>query len=289
MWQTVTFVQAMLLAVLQGVSELFPVSSLGHTVLIPALLHWDINRQDPTFLAFVVVLHLGTALALIIFYRREWAAIIKALFASIARGRIEDNRDERIGWLLLVGTVPVGLLGLLFKDPILKLFGSTRLVAIFLIANGLIMFLGEYLRKRQHDDAGKEYKHLHQLSWLQSILVGTAQALALFPGISRSGTSIVAGLLADLNYEDAAKYSFLLATPVIFAAAVLEIPELWAPNAHVIAMQAVVGCVVAGVAAYASVAFLTRYFQHNDLRPFGWYCLAFGALCLVLVTRGVIS
>jgi undecaprenyl-diphosphatase len=289
MWQTVTFVQAMLLAVLQGVSELFPVSSLGHTVLIPALLRWNVNRQDPTFLAFVVVLHLGTALALILFYRREWIAIIAALFRSIARGRIEDDRDERIAWLLIVGTVPVGLLGLLFQDPIRNLFGSTRLVAIFLIANGFIMFLGEFLRKRQHEDRAKQYKQLQQLSWLQSVLVGTAQALALFPGISRSGSSIVAGLLADLDHQDAAKYSFLLATPVIFAAAVLEIPKLWAPEAHVVAMQAILGCVVAGIAAYASVAFLTRYFQHNDLRPFGWYCLAFGALCLVLVTRGVIS
>ena len=289
MWLTVTFVQAMLLAVLQGVSELFPVSSLGHTVLIPALFHWNINRQDPTFLAFVVVLHLGTALALILFYRQEWAAITKGLFASIVRGRIEDNRDERIGWLLVVGTVPVGLLGILFQDPIRNLFGSTRLVAIFLIANAFVMFLGEFLRKRQHDDRGKHYKQLQQLSWLQSILVGVAQALALFPGISRSGSSIVAGLLVDLDHADAAKYSFLLATPVIFAAAVLEIPKLWAPEAHVVALQAILGCLVAGVAAYASVAFLTKYFQHNDLRPFGWYCLAFGALCLVLVTRGVIS
>lgn len=289
MWQTVTFVQAMLLAVLQGVSELFPISSLGHTVLIPALLHWNINRQDPTFLAFVVVLHLGTALALILFYRREWIAISVALFASIARGRIGDSRDERIAWLLIVGTVPVGLLGLLFEHPIRNLFGSTRLVAMFLIANAFIMFIGEHLRKRQHEQRSKQYKQLQQLSWFQSALVGTAQALALFPGISRSGTSIVAGLLADLDHEDAAKYSFLLATPVIFAAAVLEIPKLWAPEAHVVATEAILGCIVAGVAAYASVAFLTRYFQHNDLRPFGWYCLAFGTLCLVLVTRGVIS
>ena len=289
MWLTVTFIQAMLLAVLQGVSELFPVSSLGHTVLIPALLHWNINRQDPTFLAFVVVLHLGTALALILFYRREWAAIVRALVASIARGRIEENRDERIAWLLVVGTVPVGLLGVLFQEPIRSLFGSTRLVAIFLIANAFIMFLGEFLRKRQHEDRAKAYKQLQQLSWLQSIYVGIAQALALFPGISRSGSSIVAGLLLDLDHEDAAKYSFLLATPVILAAAVLEIPKLWAPQAHIVAVQAIAGCIVAGIAAYASVAFLTRYFQHNDLRPFGWYCLAFGALCLVLVTRGVIS
>ena len=279
----------MLLAVLQGISELFPVSSLGHTVLIPALFHWNIDRKDPTFLAFVVVLHLGTALALIVFYRREWAAIVKALIASLIRGRIADNRDERIAWLLVVGTAPVGLLGLLFEGPIRNLFGSTVLVSIFLIVNAFIMFLGEFLRKRQHAALARADKPLEQISWLQSLLIGLAQALALFPGISRSGSSIVAGLLVDLNHEDAAKYSFLLATPVIFAASVLEIPKLWAPEAHVVAVQAVTGCIVAGVAVYASVAFLTRYFKHNDLRPFGWYCLAFGALCLVLAYRGVIS
>ena len=279
----------MLLALLQGVSELFPISSLGHTVLIPALFHWRVDRKDPTFLAFVVVLHLGTALALVLFYWRDWLVIVRALVASVLRGRIEDNRDERIAWLLVVGTVPVGLLGLIFQDPIRKLFGSTMLVAIFLIVNAFIMFFGEFLRKRQHDDLGKQYIQLQQMSWLQSVLVGVAQALALFPGISRSGSSIVAGLLVDLDHEDAAKYSFLLATPVIFAASILEIPKLWAPAAHVVALQAVTGCVVSGLAAYASVAFLTRYFKHNDLRPFGWYCLAFGVLSLVLVTRGVIS
>lgn len=284
-----TFVQAMLLAVLQGISELFPVSSLGHTVLIPALLHWNIDRKDPTFLAFVVVLHLGTALALILFYRRDWAAIVRALVASVVRGRIENNRDERIAWLLVVGTVPVGLLGVLFQTPIRNLFGSTALVAIFLMCNALIMFFGEFLRRRQHENLGKAYKKLERISWMQSAMVGLAQALALFPGISRSGSSIVAGLLIDLDHEDAAKYSFLLATPVIFAAAILEIPELFAPGAHVVAIQSILGCVVAGVAAYASVAFLTRYFKHNDLRPFGWYCLAFGAVCLLLALKGVIS
>ncbi len=279
----------MLLALLQGVSELFPISSLGHTVLVPALLHWNVDRRDPTFLAFIVVLHLGTALALLLFYWRDWLVIVRALFASVARGRLENSRDERIAWLLVVGTVPVGLLGIIFQDPIRNLFGSVKLVAVFLIVNAFVMFLGEFLRKRQHDDAAKNYKQLQEMSWLQSIIVGTAQAFALFPGISRSGSSIVAGLLIDLTHEDAAKYSFLLATPVIFAAALLEIPKLWAPQAHVVAVQAAVGCIVAGLAAYGSVAFLTRYFKHNDLRPFGWYCLAFGVLCFVLATKGVIS
>lgn len=279
----------MLLALLQGVSELFPISSLGHTILLPALLHWKIDRSDPTFLAFVVVLHLGTAVALFIFYFSDWVALIGALFRSIRAGKLSHDRDERVAWLLVVGTIPVGLLGLLLQEPVRKLFGSVIPVAIFLMLNAGIMFIGEFLRARQHRNAGKSYNVLPELSWAQSVGIGIAQSLALLPGISRSGSSIVAGLLADLNHEDAAKYSFLLATPVIAAAAVLEIPILWAPGAHVIALQAILGCLVAGFAAYFSVAFLTRYFKSNDLRPFGWYCLALGALCLILALKGVIA
>jgi undecaprenyl-diphosphatase len=281
--------QAMLLALLQGVSELFPVSSLGHTILVPALLHWSVNRRDPTFLAFVVVLHLGTALALLIFYRREWVALVRALVTSIVRGRMSGARDERIAWLLVVGSIPVGILGVYLESPVRNLFGSAFFASVFLIVNAGVMFAGEYLRKRQHEDRGKQYKRLEAMTWLQSVAVGLAQSLALLPGISRSGASIVAGLAVDLDHEDAARYSFLLATPVIGAAALIEIPRLWNPGAHVIALQAIAGCVLAGVAAYASVAFLTRYFQRNDLRPFGWYCLVFGAVCLFLFYKGAIS
>ncbi|MBV9403339.1 MAG: undecaprenyl-diphosphate phosphatase [Candidatus Eremiobacteraeota bacterium] len=283
-----TFVQAMLLALLQGVSELFPVSSLGHTILVPALLHWSVNRRDPTFLAFVVVLHLGTAIALVIFYRREWVALVRALVKSIAKGRLSDDRDERIAWLLVVGTIPVGILGVYLESPVRNLFGSAAYAAIFLMINALIMFAGEFFRRRQHKDRNRRYKRLEKMTWFQSVGVGLAQSLALLPGISRSGASIVAGLAVDLDHEDAARYSFLLATPVIGAAAVLEMPRLWT-GGHVVPLQALVGGVLAGVAAYASVAFLTKYFERNDLRPFGWYCLIFGALCLGLALKGVIT
>ena len=284
-----TFAQALVLALLQGVSELFPVSSLGHTILVPALLHWHIDRSDPTFLAFVVVLHLGTALALVVFYRAEWAAIVTAMVRSLVRGKLSGEREERTGWLLVVGTIPVGILGLAFQEPVRQLFGSAKPAAIFLMINAAVMFAGEALRRRQHESAGRDYKKLEQLTWAQAAGIGVAQSLALFPGISRSGASIVGGLLADLDHEDAARYSFLLATPVILAASLLEIPQLWVPGAHVVAAEAAVGLVVAGIAAYLSVAFLTRYFRSNDLRPFGWYCLLFGAVCLALALKGVIS
>jgi undecaprenyl-diphosphatase len=279
----------MLLAVLQGVSELFPVSSLGHTILVPALFRWNnIDRADPTFLAFVVVLHLGTALALLFYYRRDWAVLARSLVVSVARGKLSGDPNERIAWLLVVATVPVGILGLLFKDPVRQLFGTVTPAAVFLMINGLMMFAGEWLRRRQREKVERGAKPLDRLTYSQSVLVGFGQALALLPGISRSGASIVAGLLCDLDHESAARYSFLLATPVILAASLLEIPELWKPGAHVVAVQAVLGCIVAGVAAYFSVAFLTRYFKSNDLRPFGWYCLLFGALCFTLARMGVL-
>ena len=282
-----TFTQALVLALLQGVSELFPVSSLGHTILVPALLQWhNIDRSAPSFLSFVVVLHLGTALALILFYRAEWFAIARALIGSVARGRLSDDRYERIGWLLVVGTIPVGILGVTLEQPVRKLFGSPAPAAAFLFVNGLVMFLGERLRRRRSETGGRP---LQRLSYTQSALIGLAQSAALLPGISRSGISMVAGLLSDLNHEDAAHYSFLLATPVIFAAAILEIPKLLAPEAHVVLLQAIAGGIAAGIAAYASVAFLTRYFRSNDLRPFGWYCVVVGAVCFVLARMGVIA
>jgi undecaprenyl-diphosphatase len=277
----------MLLAVLQGASELFPVSSLGHTVLIPALLHWPVDRSAPNFLAFVVALHLGTALALLVFYRRDWSRIARSWLASVARGRLSDDADEKLAWLLIAGTVPVAILGAFFERPVRALFGSTALVAGFLVLNGLVMFAGERLRR--NEGAGRPARPLPSLSWFDGAKVGFAQAAALLPGISRSGASIVAGLLLGLTHDDAARYSFLLATPVIGAAALFELPQLFAPAARTVLLEATLGGILAGATAYASVAFLTRYFHSNDLRPFGWYCLAFGITALALVSMKVIS
>jgi undecaprenyl-diphosphatase len=274
---------------LQGVSELFPVSSLGHTILVPALLHWqNVDRASPPFLAFVVVLHLGTAVALIVFYRAQWYAIVRALVVSVIRGRLSDDRDERIGWRLVVGTIPVGILGIVFEAPVRRLFGSPGPAAFFLLVNGFVMFAGEALRRRQRGPRAGSCKTIEELSYPASLAIGVAQSFALLPGISRSGVSMVAGLLCDLDHEHAARFSFLLATPVILAAALLETPKLFAPEAHVALIEATAGGIVAGLAAYLSVAFLTRYFRANDLRPFGWYCVTLGAVCLALARKGVI-
>ncbi len=285
-----TWVQALVLAVLQGVSELFPISSLGHTVLVPALLHWKVDRSDPTFLSFVVALHLGTALALVVFYRDDWVRIVRSLIASIVRGNLSPDPAERVGWLLVVGTVPVALLGVFLETPVRQFFGSSALVASFLIVNAFVMFAGEALRRRSFASSTTgELRPLPDLPWSGGVRVGFAQAAALLPGISRSGASIVAALLLRLTHEDAARYSFLLATPVILAASALEVPRLFATGSSVALEQSGAGGLLAAVTAYASVAFLTRWFAAHDLRPFGWYCLIFGTLCLVLALTKVIT
>jgi undecaprenyl-diphosphatase len=276
-----TFAQAMAIAILQGFSELFPISSLGHTVLIPALLHWDINLASPEFLAFVVALHLGTAVALLVFYARDWRGIVPAFVTSIVRGKFSGSSEEKLAWLLVIGTIPVGLLGLLFEREVRGLFASPIPVAVFLFLNGLIMFAGESLKRRQSD------RTIEQLSFVDAVKVGFAESLALLPGISRSGSSIVAGLLIGLSEAEAARYSFMLATPVILAAGLLELPRLLAPSAHGILTLSVVGGILSAVTAYLSVAFLTRYFRTNDLRPFGWYCVVAGAVSFALFVSGL--
>ena len=283
-----TFLQAMLLAVLQGVSELFPISSLGHTVLLPALLGWKIDRSDPTFLAFVVALHFGTALALLVFYWRDWVRIVRGLCASVLRGRIGDDPDARLGWLLVIGTLPLALAGVFLEKPVRHFFGSPALVAGFLILNAVVMFAGERLRRAERGPNSKPAQAIATLSYPSGAQIGFSQAFALLPGISRSGSSIVAGLLFGLTHDDAARFSFLLATPAIAAASILELPKLLVPEAHAVLVEALAGGVLAGITAYASVAFLTRYFHSNDLRPFGWYCLIFGTLCLTLALMKVI-
>ena len=257
-------------------------------MLVPALFRWRFDRTDPTFLAFVVALHLGTALALVVFYLGDWRRIVRAFVTSVARGKLSNEPDEQLAWLLVIGTIPVALLGVFLQEPVRRFFGSSAIVAGFLILNAFVMFAGETLRRRALVAAASGTS-LVALTWGDAVKVGFSQGAALLPGISRSGSSIVAGLLLRLPHDDAARYSFLLATPVILAASVLEIPKLLAPEAHAVLLQAAAGCVLAGLTAYASVAFLTRWFHAHDLRPFGWYCLIFGTLCLALALAKVIS
>ncbi|MEJ2344010.1 MAG: undecaprenyl-diphosphate phosphatase [Gammaproteobacteria bacterium] len=266
----------LLLAVLQGVSELFPISSLGHSVLIPALLHWPIDREASWFLPFIVVLHLGTAAALLIYFRRDWLQLLRGVWR--ARGGT-GLPEARVFWLLVVATVPAGLLGLLLEHRIRQLFGGYTIVAVFLALNGLLLMWGDRLKHRQAAQT------LEGLSWAKAVGVGLAQALALIPGVSRSGASLVAGLAAGLEYDAAARLSFLLATPIIGAAGMLEVPKLLQGSAGAPLGLIFAGGILAGLFAYLSTWFLMRWFSGHEvkaLRPFGIYCLALGLGALAL-------
>lgn len=275
--------QALVLALLQGVTELFPVSSLGHTVILPKLLRWNIDQADPTFLAFVVLLHVGTATALLIYFWRDWLAIIRAVFRSVADGQMHGSAEEKLGWRLIAGTVPAGVVGFLFQKQVQSLFANPRAAAAFLIVNGVIMFVGERVRRRAVAFDGRT--QLDALSVRTAVGIGSAQILALLPGISRSGSTMVAGLLANLTHEAAARFAFLLATPIIFGAGVLKIPDLFSPVALPHLPVYLLGGLTAGVAAFLSVAYLMRYFRVGRLDPFAYYCAAFGIVSLILLSR----
>lgn len=276
--------QVLVLALLQGVTELFPVSSLGHTVIIPSLLHWHVNQADPTFLPFVVLLHVGTATALVIYFWRDWVSIVRAVVRSAIAGRLFNTPDERLGWRLILATIPVGIVGTLFQKQVQGLFADPKAAAAFLIVNGGILFLGERLRRRAV--MGEEGRTpLDQLKVRTAVGVGSAQILALLPGISRSGSSMVAGLFANLTHEAAARFSFMLATPVILGAGVLKVPDLFTGAGRPHLPVYLLGGVVAGLAAYVSVAYLMRYFRVGRLDPFAIYCAAFGIFSLVMLSR----
>ncbi|HEY7125427.1 MAG TPA: undecaprenyl-diphosphate phosphatase [Ktedonobacterales bacterium] len=277
-------IQILFLALLQGVTELFPVSSLGHTVILPALFGWGNLITAESFLPIVVTLHLGTGVALLAFFWRDWLTLLRALFKTIAGRSLEADPQGKTIWLVIVGTIPVGILGLLLEKPLQQIFFSAPwpfLPAAFLCLNGMILYIGERLRQRAEPaalDRRKQeatFKRLEQLSFGQAVVVGLVQATALLPGISRSGITMVAGLRVGLSHEDAARFAFLLATPVILAAGLLETPKLLHYD-RTTQVEALVGGVVAGIAAYLSTRFLVRYFQVGRLTPFAFYCLAAG-------------
>jgi len=283
--------QALFMGLLQGATELFPVSSLGHAVLIPSLLHWAFKQSDPSFVPFLVLLHLGTAGALLFIYRSQWVDIIKSFFKAALRGRIE-NPSERLAMLLMVGTIPAGILGVFLEHELKNLFATPKAAAIFLVVNGFLMLGAEMLRRRAERRAAvaaktrveqeESFAVAEQISFKAAALVGACQALALLPGISRSGVTIGGGLLAGLRHQEAARFSFLLATPIIFAAGVLEIPQLFSSPVPI--GEYLAAAVLAGIAAYLSARFLLRYFRSGRLDPYGWYCAAAGIISLALLT-----
>jgi undecaprenyl-diphosphatase len=343
----ITYAEAGVVGLVQGVSELFPVSSLGHNVLIPALLggcwakNLNVAAPESPYLAFIVGLHVATAAALLIYFWRDWVRIIKGFFTSFGQvlvpaagtSRWDLRTDEKLAWLIILATIPVGLAGLAFEHAFRVIFGKPAYAAVFLVLNGLILIAGERFRRRASLDADEEVaaereyalqgghrgreryagedaydrseeaagrsegrhasgrraqraeevdnaaesdRRLAAMGLVQAVVIGASQVLALLAGISRDGVCMVAGMARGLSREDAARFAFLLATPVILAAGALKIPDLMGPLGNGIRGQVVFGSVLSGVGAYLSVRFLVRYFQTRTLTPFGIYCLIAG-------------
>jgi undecaprenyl-diphosphatase len=292
-----SYLEAVIVGAAQGVTELFPVSSLGHSVLVPALAggQWaqDLNVSAPQspYLAFLVGLHVATAAALLVFFWRDWARVLAGFVSSVRYRRIQTS-GERLAWLIVAGTIPVGLAGLALEKTFRTTLGKPIPAAVFLMINGVVLYAGEVLRKRTAADDEAEPEHsgeaiddrLAELPMRRGVLIGSAQILALLPGISRSGIAIVAGLWRGLSHEDAARFSFLLATPIILAAGVYKIPELFGPLGSGIGGQVLAGSVASFVCAYLAVRYLTRYFQTRTLTPFAIYCALAGAASLAWLT-----
>lgn len=277
------------MGLLQGASELFPVSSLGHAVIVPSLLHWSFKQSDPSFVPFLVLLHIGTATALLIFYRNEWVAIIHGFFTAALRGQMRTD-NERLAMLLLTGVIPAAILGVFLENRIKALFASPYEAAAFLILNGILMLGFEQLRRRRERGVTRLEQEEHfadaeRISFSAAAIVGACQALAFIPGISRSGITIGGGLIAGLRHQEAARFSFLLATPTILGAGLIEVPQLFARGIPI--GEYAIAAVLSGIAAYASARFLIRYFRSGRLDPYGWYCIAAGALSLALLRFGL--
>jgi len=318
-----SYLQAIVIALVQGVTELFPVSSLGHSVIVPAWIggSWETLvtqssqavSETSFYLAYIVALHCATALALLWFFRADWVRIIRGFFRSLgptvrARSLVTRDADERLAWLIVLATIPVGITGLALEHVFRTVFAKPLAASIFLFVNGLILLAGERVRRTATAAADAEIaadlerlpagragartaedvavarasdERIARLSWGDGLLVGLLQIAALFAGISRSGITMVGGLWRGLGHEDAARFAFLLATPVILAAGVLKLPSLAGSAGDHIHGQVAVGVLVTGVTAYLSVRYLVRYFETRTLVPFACYCLVVGAASVI--------
>ena len=279
----ISYFQGAMLGLLQGVSELFPVSSLGHSVILPKLVGWNIHQKAPYFLTFLVATHLATAIVLLGFFWRDWVRIVKGLGRSLRDREIAPgDTDAKLGWLLVVGTIPAGILGLTLQDQLRNIFASPQYASIFLALNGAVLFGAELLRRRAPaTDADDDARIARTVGWRDSVLVGAAQAIALIPGFSRSGASMGGGLLVGLSHKDAARFAFLLATPIIGAAAVLKVPELAGSQGNGVRGPAALGALCSAVTAYLAIRFLMRYFETRTLTPFAVYCAAAGTAAAI--------
>jgi undecaprenyl-diphosphatase len=299
----ITYFQAIVLGILQGATELFPISSLGHTVLFPTLFGWNSlvdaqSQQESFWLAFIVMLHVGSALGLLYYYRRDWVQIVGAFFHTLSTRRA-DTGTERLAWLIVVASIPAGLIGIVFEHELRTLTAKPEVAAVFLMVNGCVLFAAEWFRRRAavrelagtrpgwpgregvNEDGGRK---LDTLEYREALVVGVAQSTALIAGISRDGVTMGAGLARGLDHSDSARFAFLLATPIILAAGLFKLPDLLGHLGDGVRGQALVACIAAAVTAVFTVRFLVGYFKTRTLIPFAVYCLVFG-LFMVIYTQ----
>ena len=282
----ITYGQAIILGLLQGVAELFPISSLGQSVVAPRVFGWNIHQNDNYFIAFLVATHLATAIVLLGFFWEDWVRILTGMWRSLQEREISAaNPDGKLGWLIVVGTIPAGILGLLLQDKLQSVFASARSAAFFLILNGIMLYGAEMLRRRAPElpetEEDGDHRIAHTAGWRHAVGVGASQAIALIPGFSRSGASMGGGLLVGFSNEDAARFAFLLATPIIGAAAILKIPVLLGPDGDGVRGPALVASLCSAATAYVSIRFLMRYFETNRLTPFAVFCFVEGIILSV--------
>jgi len=292
----ITYFQAIILGILQGITELFPISSLGHSVVLAWLFNWhtilaDQSKAESFFLSFLVILHVATALALLIFYRHTWVRIVKGFFRSVKLRKV-DTPDGRLAWLLIYATIPAALTGLIFEHALRTQFAKPISAIILLFVNGCILLVGDrYMKQHKLKPSAQKEDTVDNVSGTltgkRAVLIGTAQIAALFAGISRSGVTIVSGLYSGLNYEDAARFSFLLATPIILGAGLYKLPDFFSNLDAGVRGQILVGGLAAGISAYIAVRFLDKYFAKKTLRPFALYCIIASVSMLALgLVRG---
>jgi undecaprenyl-diphosphatase len=286
--------RAIVLGAIQGVTELFPISSLGHTVLLPKLFGWDqlvayqSSSGENAWLAFIVMLHVGSAVGLLIYFWRDWVEIVKAFFATLGKRRV-DTRTERLAWLIVAASIPTGIIGILLEHTARIATGKPEIAAIFLVINGFILFLAQWLARRSEvrslarregakRDGGRQ---LETLEYREAGLLGIAQSGGLIAGISRDGMVMAGGLARGLDNADAARISFLMATPIILAAGIFKLPDLTGPNGNGVRLYALIAAGAAAVTAVFTVHFLTRYFKTGNLIPFAIYCVLFGSAMVI--------
>ncbi|HVO52823.1 MAG TPA: undecaprenyl-diphosphate phosphatase [Solirubrobacterales bacterium] len=285
--EPISYFQAIVLGALQGIAEPFPISSLGHAVIAPSLFGWNIHQNDEFFLAFLVATHCATAIVLFFFFLEDWKRIFAGLWRSVRDGgRLDpEDSDARLGWVIVIGTIPAGILGLALEHKLRDLFASPTSAAIFLTVNGVLLLVFERFRRRaprRGDGEGDSDPRIARMSFRQALAIGAAQAAALIPGISRSGVTMGGGLLTGLSNEDAARYAFLLATPIIAAAGFLKLPDLIGSAGDGVRGQALVAALVAAATTWIAVKFLLRFFETNRLTPFGIYCIVAGLVSLAI-------